>query len=97
MLPFPGMSSQPDDQEPETRRDLPLAGPQRAFMVDITYREPSYALYSGTERAYGGTFRVLAADERDAEAQARARFDAVAASSGVGWSREIVDILCRLA
>ena len=87
-----------DDQEPVTRRELggtPLKG--FAYCVGIAYREPTYALYSGTEKIYGSSFQVWAADERDAIAEARARFDDAAASSGVGWGRVIVGIVCRPA
>ena len=105
MLASAGMFLDTDDSEPVTRRELPvltsgpllpaIAVPRFAYCVDITYREPVYALYSGTERLYSGTFLVVAADERDATAQAMARFEAAAAASGVGWSRVIVGVVCR--
>jgi len=89
------MSGEADDQGPVTRRELPVTSPQLAFVVDITYREPSYALYSGTEKAYAGTFQVWAADERAAIAEARSGFEAASRTSGVGWARVITGIVCR--
>jgi hypothetical protein len=91
-----GMLRDTDDDEPATRRDVSLTeGHRFAYTVDITYREPSYALHSGIDKAYTGTFQVLASDERNAIALARAHFEATAAISGVGWSRVITGIVCR--
>jgi hypothetical protein len=101
-----------DDKEPVTRRVLggtpagstDLSPPATrsaergsfAYCVEIAYREPTYALYSGTEKTYGSTFQVWAADDRAAIAEAKARFEDAAASSGVGWGRVIVGIVCRV-
>jgi hypothetical protein len=68
---------------------------RRAYVVDITYREPGYAQRSGTDKPYGSRFLVEAIDERDAIAQAEAEFKALAQKSGVGWVRVIERIDCR--
>ncbi len=97
MLAFAGMLGDIDDQEPVTLRELPVTAQLFAYVVVIHYREPSYALYSGTERTYTGSFPVRAADERDAIAQASSRFHSAALASGVGWSRVITGVVCRAA
>lgn len=72
-------------------------GAPGAFIVGITYREPVYAQRSGTDKPYSSRFVVQAADEQDAIAQAKAEFQAMAATSGVGWIRIIERIDCRRA
>jgi len=102
-----------DDDAPTTRRyrhselrDRKGAAPESAstsmhrtsYEVTITYREPGYALYVGGEgRSYSATFTVLARDNTEATARARAQFDDIAARSGVSWVREIEAITCRPA
>ena len=66
-----------------------------AYIVGITYREPVYAKHSGTDRPYSSRFVVQAAGEHDAIAQAKAEFEAMAVTSGVGWVRIIERIDCR--
>lgn len=96
MLTSGAMLQDADDQEPVTRREVGAPALRGLhYCVEIAYREPTYSLYSGTEKIYGGSYQVWAADARSAIAEARARFEAEAAASGVGWGRVIVGIVCR--
>jgi len=81
------------DEEPPTARisEIPEAPSEQVddYSVEIIYREPSYALYSGTDRAYSAGFLVRARSLNAAIAEARSRFEQIAALSGVSWSRVI--------
>src|SRR5271170_4992429 len=95
--PSSDMAFDSNDREPVTPREPPEGGHAAglAYTVEITYREPGYAQRSGTDKPYGGRFVVRATDERHAIALAKAEFEAIAASSGVGWVRVIERIDCR--
>lgn len=85
-----------DDTAPITRRTPPGGqAPPLSWTVRIVYREPTYALRSGVDKAYSCSFVVEAKDEPDAIAQAKEKFEAMAARSGVGWSREIKRVECE--
>lgn len=85
------------DDAPPTVRFHATAGPVLQdelsdYVVRIVYREPGYARTSGTHKSYSGRFIVRARSLSAALAEAKARFDQVAAQSGVGWVREIESI-----
>jgi hypothetical protein len=91
------MARKADDEAPTTRRTPTPGGraPRAWCVVRIAYREPTYAQRSGTDKTYSCCFVVEARDERDAIAQAKAQFEAMAAKSGVGWIREIEHVECE--
>jgi hypothetical protein len=93
------MITHTDDEAPTTRR-VPRPSPvstreRHTYLVEITYREPGYALHSGTDRPYSGRFVVQAAHEDEAVARAKAQFEALARASSVGWVRVIERVTCR--
>ncbi len=66
------------------------------YKVTFTYAEPTYAQARGiAERAYRGTFEVLALDPAAAIARATALFEAAQRESGVSWAREIQSTTCE--
>jgi hypothetical protein len=94
------MSVEAVDEAPPTVRFHEAAAPGSQgelsdYVVRIVYREPEYAQRSGTNRSYSGRFIVRARSLQAALAEAKARFDEVAAQSGVGWVREIETISGR--
>lgn len=60
------------------------------YVVQVTYREPTYAEASGTERDYTWSWRIEAGSEDDARQEALAEFRKMQALSSVGWIREVV-------
>jgi hypothetical protein len=94
---LPGMSAATIDEAPPTVRfhaapSLAPSGEPADYLVRIIYREPGYAQKSGTNRSYSGRFIVRARSLQAALAEAKARFDVLAAQSGVGWIRVIESI-----
>jgi hypothetical protein len=65
------------------------------YVVRIVYREPGYALRSGTHRSYSGRFIVRATSLPAALSAAKSTFEHIAAQSGVRWVREIDSITGR--
>jgi len=91
------MSIDSTDDAPATVRYLATTpgvqlGDLADYVVRIVYREPDYARRTGTHRSYSGRFVVRARSLNAAVAEAKARFEQVAAQSAVGWEREIESI-----
>lgn len=61
----------------------------RGYRVVVEYREPSYELRLGSDRAYTISYDVLAESPGDAVRQGLDEFHATARLSNVGWSREV--------
>ncbi|MCB9619834.1 MAG: hypothetical protein H6724_10360 [Sandaracinus sp.] len=62
------------------------------FLVTFFYREPTYTLRRGIEsRLHRRTYRILATSPRQAELEARERFELERLESGVGWVCEVVE------
>jgi len=73
-----------------------MSGSLRSYVVAFVYREPTYeAARRHGPTLYRGSFRVEAASPRDAELEARRRFEAWARRSGVSWVREVQRVEVR--
>ena len=66
----------------------------RQYLVRISYREPTYELYTGrtTPKHYRVIYELTATTEQNAVSQAIAEFKHITSLSSVGWQREIVDV-----
>ena len=66
---------------------------EQRYRVRVLYREPSYAALTGHEpRTYSGTFEVQVGSAEQAGDAAVRQFKQIERQSGVGWTREIVDL-----
>lgn len=68
----------------------------RSWAVIIYYREPSYELRAGErEKPFQGRFHVAARDCSAAIERAMVEFRRREDESSVGWTRDVVGVLCR--
>jgi hypothetical protein len=61
------------------------------FLVELSYREPSYEARTGVHREpYRFRYRIEAPSEEAAVSHALREFREISALSGVGWGRDVV-------
>lgn len=78
-----------NERQPTTRR----------YLVTIFYREPTYQRHTHGNvarlHAYRASYEVHARDADTATGLARGEFERIAALSGCGWTRSVVDVRCE--